>query len=220
MKHDVTVLIPVLQRPDNAKKVADSIRQTSDCHIMFLCSPNDQEEIEACKATGERVEIMPCLNSKGDYAKKINYGIEVSDTDWVLMAADDLKFYLGWYDYAVPYIQQGFQVIGTNDLHSPRVTNGSHSTHSFINKGYVERFGLIDGTLGKALFEGYWHEYVDDELVGTAKARNTWAFSFESRIEHLHYMYGLAEADTIYLMQQMRMRKSLDLFLERQKLWT
>lgn len=219
-KHAITILIPVLQRPHRAQIVVDSIRQTSDCDILFICSPNDTEQINACKATGERIHIMDDSNGKGDYQKKINKGIQIAETNPVLMGADDLRFYIGWYEAARTYWQNGYHVIGTNDMHAPRVVRGEHSTHSIITKEYVNEYGLIDGTKGKALFEGYWHEWCDDELVGTAKKRGVWAFSSDSLVEHLHPNWGFDGNDYLYAMQLMRMRQSKDLYEERQKLWT
>ena len=39
----------------------------------------------------------------------------------------------------------------------------------------ADQHGLADGTLGQILWEGYAHEWVDDELIGTARHRNAFA---------------------------------------------
>jgi hypothetical protein len=48
------------------------------------------------------------------------------------------------------------------------VIRGEHSTHPIIVRSYIEGQGAIDEP-GKALHEGYWHNFVDDELIGTAR---------------------------------------------------
>ncbi len=136
----------------------------------------------------------------------------------MFLGADDLRFHRGWLAAAQAALGPGIGVVGTNDLGNPRVMAGEHATHFLVTREYADR-GLIDGKPG-LLFEGYAHEYCDDELVGTAKHRGAWAFAEGSRVEHLHPTYGKAPMDASYAAQRQRMRASVVLFRQRRRLWT
>jgi len=110
-------------------------------------------------------------------------------------------------------------VVGTNDMGSKKVMEGRHSTHTMVSRSYVENFGLIDEP-GKVLYEGYWHEFVDDELVETAKSRSSFYMALDSRVEHVHPMWGKADWDEGYLDGDRRYTLGKRVFRKRRKLWT
>lgn len=95
---------------------------------------------------------------------------------------------------------------------------GVHSTHTLVQRRYVDKYGTIDQP-GQVLHEGYVHEFCDDELVGTAKKRGVWAFAADSVVEHLHAHYLKAPMDDLYAAQGERMDASRDLFRKRERLW-
>jgi hypothetical protein len=70
------------------------------------------------------------------------------------------------------------------------------------------------------LFEGYPHEYVDDEFVGTARKRGAWAFAADSHVEHLHPSWGKAPMDPMYAAQRKRMTAGAMIYRSRRPLWT
>lgn len=214
----VTVLIPVLDRPQNVARVVTSLRETCpEAQVLFLTSPGYPAEAEAINASGcAWIEVSP--RRSGDYARKINIGVRETTTDLVFMGADDVRFGAGWFDVACSKLAPGVGVVGTNDLGSPRVMRGEHATHSLVTREYCER-GLIDGSPG-VLFEGYEHEFCDDELVGTAKARGAWAFAQDAIVEHLHPHWGKADSDAEYERQRERMKISRSLYQRRRHMWT
>ena len=83
----------------------------------------------------------------------------------------------------------------------------------------ADRPGATADQPGTVLYDGYVHEYVDDELVGVAKRRRAFAFAENSVVEHLHSTYGKAPDDPIYSQQGARMRASSSLFRRRRRLW-
>jgi glycosyltransferase involved in cell wall biosynthesis len=227
----IAVLVPVLDRPDRAEPLIESILAASTLvdEVLFLCSPGDEDQIEACMNTGPEANwlIVPFALAGGDYARKINYGITVTRSPWVLQAADDLRFHPGWDEEALardtgPHVG----VIGTNDMGNPMVRSGRHATHSLIRRAYVEEQGTID-ELGKALHEGYHHCWVDNELVETAQARNAWSSARRSRVEHLHHIWPVRRGsrerkgvdDATYRRGQTRYREDNKLFHTRRPLW-
>lgn len=166
--------------------------------MLFLCSPGDEAEIDACRATGRETVICPFERTDGDYARKINHGVSITDEEWLFHAADDLTFHEGWLDHALlAAAATGASVIGTQDLGNRLVLKGAHSTHSLVSREYVERVGTVDRK-GVMLHEGYRHNFVDTELVMMATYLGEWAFAEHSVVEHLHPHWNKGEMDATY----------------------
>src|SRR5260370_25978424 len=135
----------------------------------------------------------------GTWADGLNYGYQHTEEPWLLGAADDVKFHPGWLDQALAAAaHSSADVVGTNDVHNPRVIAGEHATHPMIRRSYVdEHGGSWDGPKVLA-HEGYRHWFTDDEIVTAAKQRGTWAAAPYAKVEHLHPLFGLAPDDEIY----------------------
>ena len=215
---DLTILVPVLHRPWRVERLLSSITSTTpEAEVLFLCTVGDRAQIAAVEATS-----APHIDvgwRPGDYARKIQAGYEATNRPLLFLGADDLLFHPGWFPAAAKKLTTGIGVVGTNDLTNPRVMSGKHATHSLVTRAYVDEFGTIDEP-GKVLHEGYVHEFVDDELVGTAKRRGAWAFATDAQVEHLHPMAGKAPMDELYAAQASRMAASRDLYRRRCRLWT
>lgn len=201
---DVAVLIPVWNRPARARPVAESIRATSDATVAFVVSEGDDAEIEAIRDVQREVGDVSLVRipeppgTRGDYARKINRAVSALDAyaDWFFQGADDLVFHPGWLEACLRAAETGGRVIGTRDLCNPRTARGQHSTHSLVARSYVEEVGTTDEP-GKMLHEGYWHNFVDDELVLTARLLGEYRPS-DAVVEHLHPTCGKATGDEVY----------------------
>ena len=114
-------------------------------------------------------------------------------------------------------------VVGTNDLCNKRTMGRyGHWTHSLIARWYAD-CGTIDEP-DKLLHEGYWHEYVDDELIETARHRNAYRHAIDSYVEHLHPLCNKApeeawKDDPHYALQRNRLRVSKAIYMQRCLLW-
>lgn len=189
----IAVQIPVLNRPANAARVAASIFATAQVEVLviFICSPYDDAEIDACEATGEQVVVVGFENGPGDFARKHNHVYRLHECPYILLGADDLEFEPGWDTFALAVAQRtNAGVIGTQDDANPLVKRGRHSTHPIVSRDYIEEQGGTwhDGP-GIVYHEGYGHQYVDTELCNCAQERGEWAFSHASIVRHLHPMY-------------------------------
>jgi glycosyltransferase involved in cell wall biosynthesis len=189
----ISIVIPVLNRPHRAAEVASSIFANSEVEVevFFVCSPGDDAEIEACRATGEDVIVVPWPCGPGDFAKKHNLAYKHTTAPYVFLGADDLEFELGWDTRALDLAERtGAGVIGTQDDANPLVKRGRHSTHSIVSRRYIDEVGGTwhDGP-GIIYHEGYSHQWVDTELCQAAMARNKWAFAHTAVVRHLHPMY-------------------------------
>lgn len=213
---NVAILVPMLHRAHRVAPLLESIGATAPgARVVFVCSPGD-DVVLAAVADHEHVIVDGPF--PGDYARKINAGYRHTTEPLLLTAADDLLFHQGWLEAAEAQLVDGVGVVGTNDMGHKRVMRGEHSTHSVVTRDYVDRFGTIDER-GVVLHEGYPHEFVDDEFVQTAMARNAWAFAADSRVEHLHPSWGKAPTDELYDQQAARMRQGRKVFERRRRLW-
>lgn len=222
---ELVILVPILKRAHRVGPLMDSVRQaTPGARVMFVCTPGDDAVIDAVES---QVEISDYAlspwpaNGRGDYARKINMGYRVTDQPLMFLGADDLAFTPGWFERATSHVHghDARVVVGTSDGHNARTLHGILSTHSLVTRAYADQFGVVDQP-GAVLHEGYWHEYVDNELCETAKARRRYAHAADAVVEHLHPDYGLAPNDEVYEDQRhARQRWGRRVFHERSKLW-
>jgi hypothetical protein len=211
----LAVLVPVLARPQNVEKVTRSVWQTTPAGttLLFIASPGDEAELAELERVGVEYVVY-----EGNYAAKINEGASMTTEPYIFTGADDLRFHPGWYEAALAKMTDGVEVVGTQDLCNPRVIQGKHATHFLVSRFYYEQWGTLDER--PAIFhEGYPHEYVDDELIGTAKMRDAYAFANDSVVEHLHPLAGKAPTDPLYEASAARMKAGRALFRKRRRLW-
>lgn len=209
------MLVPVLGRPHRVRPLLDSLAAaTPEPHrVLFLVDPRDAEEHAAIDAAaGARLTVA------GNYAVKINVGIMATSEPLIFTGADDLHFHPGWLAAARAKLAAGVGVVGTNDMCNGRVLRGEHSTHSLVARWYAQ-LGTIDES-GKLLHEAYPHEFVDDELVATARYRGMYAHAHDSLVEHLHPDAAKAPIDDLYAARPRRMRAGRRIFWSREHLWT
>lgn len=211
---DCVVIVPMLGRAAQVDRLVASLAASTDrARPLFMVTFGDADVLDAVAGL-DHVALPP--RQRGDYAHKINVGVESSRERFIFTGAIDLRFHPGWLEAAELRLSERVRVVGTNDLTNGRTADG-HSTHTLVTRDYVSR-GLVDGTPG-LLCEDYLHEFVDDELVGTARKRKAYAHAPDSVVEHLHPMAGKAEWDDTYLGMHARMRADRRLFNRRRALW-
>ena len=219
----ISILIPVLARPDNAAKVVDSIRWTTenDYGIIFVCSPADYAEIAAVEDTNEEFIVCGWTPGPGDFARKTNLGFRLTEGEWVFLGADDLVFHEGWDAAALEVAAEtGAAVIGTQDLCNPLVKRGRHSTHSLVHRDYIDsEGGTFDEEPGVVYAECYDHQSVDNELLIVAQDRGRWAFAERSVVEHLHPLTRRTSMDATYRKALANGREDYALFNSRRVVW-
>ena len=216
---ETLIILPVLGRPHRVQPVLESVETgTPEPHkTVFVVTRGDTAVTSAIVEAGaDWIVIRPI--SRGDYASKINLAYELSDQPYLFTGADDLNFHPGWLTHALAKMTEGIGVVGTNDLGHPGTKRGTHSTHSLISRAYADEYGTIDQP-HKIYHEGYWHEYVDNELVATALKRKAYAHARDSIVEHLHPFFGKAPQDPLYKQFHTRMVQGRTLYQERRKLW-
>lgn len=210
MPPDLAILVPVLRRPHRVAPLLNSIRSTVEATTLFIADPDDEYEIEAL----EREDAEFVTLSAG-FAAKINLGIRESAEPLIFIGADDLDFKPGWFERSRRKLLDGIQVVGVNDMLRRQ---RDHATHFLVTREYAER-EQIDGQPG-LLHEGYSHSFVDDELIGVAKARGVYAYAPDACVQHLHYLNGKAPRDETYELGLSRFHHDRRLFRRREAQWT
>lgn len=217
----IDVLVPVLGRPCNVRPLVESFRETASPmdELLFLCSPGDDAQIEACLQSAEHTLIVEWEAAHGDYARKMNYGFRMTERPFVLLAADDVAFTAGWREALLECAGE-FGVIGTNDQASRMVMKGRSSTHPLVRRTYIEVYGgSLDGP-GVLIHEGYDHNFSERELIDLAKARGQWTFCRDSVIAHRHPLWGTTEWDPTYEKAMARYEDDARLFSDRRRRYT
>jgi len=197
------IVVPVLGRPQNAGPFMASLRASGAdlADVYAVADSQDPDTAAAWKDAG--ATVLPFVSDDipyhfGTFAEKVNTGYRETTEPWLFLVGDDVKFHPGWLDHAQHAARDGAHVIGTNDLHNPRVTSGEHATHLMVRRAYVDERGASWDGPGIVCHEGYRHWFVDNELVTAAKQRGVWAAAPHSKVEHLHPLWGLAKDDDTY----------------------
>lgn len=217
---DLAVIVPVLARPDRAQPLAESLAAaaTVDYELLWMCSPVDHEQQKACTLAGGEMLIVSWQPGSGDWARKINRALDSTDAPFLLFAADDVVFHPGFDEPMLALAREGFGVVGCRDLGNTSVDRGQHCCHPLVSRAYIDACGTID-ECGKALHEGYRHNFVDVELVETAKARGAWAFTPDAVIEHLHPFWRKGSDDATYELGRRHYHEDARLYQQRRVLW-
>lgn len=169
------------------------------------------------RAAGADLLILPADPGVGDYAKKVNLGYRETEEELLLTGADDLRFHANWLDHVTAQLvsRPRVGVVGTNDLGSKRVMSGQHSTHSVVTRRYADVWGTADAP-GQVLAEVYRHNFVDDELVQTARMRGAFRIARQAFVEHLHPHWGKGKLDATYKLGLADFDRDRKIYRERQ----
>lgn len=249
---DLAILVPLWQRLENIPRLLVSIAEaTPAAQVVWIANVDDhacasfaESRMRYSHEPGELSVVVPWAGgTRGDYARKINAGYRASTAPFMFTAADDVVFHPDWYARARPLIDElrmattvlsggatltgpgpipRIGVVGTNDGSNPRTFAGAHSTHSLVARWYADQ-GCSADQGGMIYHEGYWHEYCDDELVQTAKARDAYAHAGDAIVEHHHPVVGphagVVPDDDVYRHGRAHTQESRRLFRSRAWLW-
>lgn len=211
----IAVIIPTLNRPHRVAEIVANLKHTAPEAVpYFVIESHDAATAEAADSVG----AAKIINKRSpSYAGAVNTAVKETKEPFLLMAADDLVFYEGWLPPLLE-LAKDFGFVGTNDLHNPDVLSGTHATHYLVTREYANLGTIDDSSI--LLHEGYIHNYTDTEAVATAKFRGQYTPCLESRIEHLHWVWGLAQHDQTYEKGTTTVGQDQQLFNSRAHLWS
>jgi hypothetical protein len=220
----VAVIVPVLNRPNNARPFMDSLRSSGTaadlCTVYAVADWHDVDTADAWQAAGAEVLVRKVTPGEkflpGTFPRKANFGYRETSEPWLFFVGDDVVFHPGWLDQAMHVARTtGADVVGTNDLHNPRVKQGQHATHPLIRRTYVDEVGASWDGPGTVCHEGLHHWFVDNEWTEVAKQRGTFAPARFSCVEHRHPYFGGAEVDDTYLLGETFVKEDQQVWLAR-----
>lgn len=214
----IAIFIPTYKRPSVLAERTKNIHENTTLphKIYFIVEASDTPTIDAVKALCEEYII----NERRDcYAGCINTAYAKTTEPFIMVGADDLKFYPNWDVEAMKLMDDpNICVVGTNDLHNPFVLKGENATHYLVRRTYWD---TQTGTMDKsypALYE-YDHNWTDTEHSDTAKARGVFAMAFNSKVEHLHPCWRLSQMDDTYHKGYRQVSQDQQLYIKRKQLW-
>lgn len=210
----IAVLIPTLNRPHKIAELIQNLKETApEATPYFIIEAHDTATAEAIEQAGSNKIVNTRAAS---YAGAINTAIPLTKEPYLFIGGDDVIFHPGWLE-PILELAKDFGFVGTNDLHNPDVLAQTHATHYLITREYAEQ-GAIDDPDG-FLHEGYIHNYTDTEAVATAVKRGQWTPCLESKVEHKHWVWGLADTDATYDKGTTTNHIDAGLFNSRRHLW-
>jgi len=211
--NELTILIPVLNRPQRVRPVLESATAATPCaDVLFIADPDDTDELEVLTCEGADF-IAP----GGTYAEKINRAVREVTSPLVFTGADDIGFIPGWFEAAKECLSDEIHVVGVTDMVTRRNRRGLHAPHFLMRRDYA-LVPTIDGGRGP-FHEGYGHQMVDDEFIATAQQRGVLTISTKARVEHHHYFNKTAAMDATYEKGLSTKERDAALFRERRQLW-
>jgi len=213
------IYIPTYGRPHKLQAVYDNIKTTTkgEWNLYWCVEENDRESILAAKDTGATVIFntgKPC------YSDALQSIYEATDEPIFFWGNDDFLFLDGWNVEPMKMMENSpwIGVLGVHDGNP----NTRYSTISFIRRSYIEeQSGVVD--MPNRVLYPYHHNYVDDELTGTAKARSAWAKCELPCIHHQHHSFkwlGEFEHDATYAKNDAKFNEDSETFHSRIHLWS
>ncbi len=212
------IYLPTYKRLHKMKVVADNIKAAtrSKYKLYFGLEPDDTDSIAEAEKWGFNYVVN---NDKPSYSNALQALYEATDEPIFFWANDDFKFLDGWDVEPLNMLEANpkIMVLGVHDG-NPKT---SFRTISFIRRSYIEeQSGVID--MPNRVLYPYHHNYVDDELTDTAKARQVWESCPAPCIEHQHHSFkwlGDFEYDETYKKNDAGFNEDTLLYTNRMHLW-
>ena len=180
------ILVPSLNRPQNLRATIANIHEnTPEAHFILFCV-SDQESKDILDELEEwYVDDSDCEDRR--YVTRMNKLVKwLDDAKTLFFGSDDVIHHQGWLTAALRVMDEGPSVVVVNDLHN------ANGTQAVIRREYLQR-AVFDAP-GLAFHPGYGHNFADNEMFATAQVRGEYARAPLSVVEHLHPLFGSANA--------------------------
>jgi len=224
----ISIIVPSYGRPERVASVVSNIHASMNGYApgyeILVIVEEDQLDAYAdgISDAWHSLNILVTNELSPNYAGAVNTAVKYARGDLYMIAADDLTFHTGWAMYATRNMNAlpSIQVVGTNDLLNDFVLQGYHATHYLVAADYIwDIGGVVDESPGQVLHEGYTHNFVDTEFIGTAKARAVFVPCLEAVVEHNHFTAGKSDKDSTYDKGYANLQEDADLYYARRHLW-
>lgn len=201
---EVAIIVPVMRRPKNVQPFVKSLIDSISIKTIRVYAVFDEGDWGTANAWAKMGATLISINDHRDltrpgrFSEKANVGYECSNASWIFLVGDDVRFHPGWFEEAKLAAGDRYHVVGVNDLGDLRVTAGLHAPHFLIRRSYIRQVGVSWDGPGVVAHEGYYHWYVDDEIVTASKQRGVWTMALDSVVEHMHPFFNKGDMDDVY----------------------
>ena len=110
-----------------------------------------------------------------------NAGLKMSKGEYIVFAADDLRWTPGWLDAAMACMPEEGGLVGFNDLHRTKAMK-RESTHYLTTRRFIVEY--LNGCIGFPHYSGACN---DSEACGRARKAGLYVPCYEAKVEHVHY---------------------------------
>lgn len=196
---EIAIIVPTLGRPHLLEPLLENIAAVTPpvYRVVFVVDPEDDPSWEVMgRVFRDHPEAM-AIEHAGTYPVKTNRGVAMSDSEFVALVNDDVVFHEGWWELARSALRRGVDVIGPSDT-TPATEGGQAVTMPIVRRSYIQSPGGAWGERGKALHEGYHHNFSETELWELARFREVARYISRCVIEHRHPDWGTAGIDETY----------------------
>lgn len=213
------IYIPSYGRADKLAALAENIKTATegDFQLYWGLEKRDKESIKAAEKTG-----YPIIFNTGEskYSDALQAIYENTDEEIFFWGNDDFYFLPSWNEgpLRVMEINPKIGVLGVHDG-NPKTR---YNTISFVRRSYIKEQSGVIGIPNRVLYP-YLHNYVDDELTGTAQARGVWDKYEGPCIEHRHHSFTWLKdtlpMDGTYRKNDSGFARDTETFYARRHLW-
>jgi glycosyltransferase involved in cell wall biosynthesis len=212
MNKKVAILTPTYGRPHKIQSYIDNIRSVTNmdlAEIVFIVEDDDLEVKKLCQESGEKTFINTRARSFGG---AMNTAVRLLDNQYFFGSSDDFFFHPNWLEPLLELTEK-YGFIKCNDL--GRTDN--LATCYLINRSYLTR--CVPDSPEDIVCEKYLHNFTDTELTAVAIANGEYYYCQESIVEHMHPVWGKAEYDATYGLQNGTWQYDENIFYERSSFW-
>jgi len=201
IKDLISVIMPTTGRAQRALACVELLLTTTREWPIEVVAPVDVDE-ESRDMLGDflagyggsnlaRWRVPFCEEYQGQ-PRAWNAGLKESKGEYVVFAADDLRWTAGWLDAAMgcmATLPEGGGLVGFNDLHRT-FTMKKESTHYLASRRFIVRH--LNGCIGFPYYSGACN---DSEACGRARNAGLYVPCYAAVVEHVHHEYALRERD-------------------------
>jgi len=182
------ILVPSLDRPQNLEDIVANIHDnTPEEHFILFCV-SDDKSMRILDGLGEW--FLDDSDTKDRrYVTRMNKLLEhIDDAKTIFFGSDDVRHHRGWLTAALRVMDADPfpRCVVVNDLHN------ANGTQALIRRSYLQ--SAVFDAPGLAFHPDYGHNFADNEMFLTAACAFEFARAPDSIVEHLHPVFGSANA--------------------------
>jgi hypothetical protein len=179
LQRDVWVLLPVIYRNEQLRRVLQSLKETApEIGIVVAVEPDDAKCILTAHEYNAKVAICPKPRAGCAAAWNTALAAAPGTATAYVLAADDVIFHVEWFEAAVRALDTigGDGLVGFNDCHK----QPPMATHYMMTKHH-----LVTVNGGVIACPHYMVENVEVEAIERAKRAGKYVYAYDAVVEHV-----------------------------------